>query len=665
MRRALTIALAAAVALAAVASVTPPATAQQDGPAMLVGGKDERAALKAMRADKLVRARELAEKVLDRQPDSFIATYVLARAFHYEESNLPRALFLLRKARRLLEKRFGAEPEVAMAQRWHREVLMDLNWLYGEMDRPEDRLRLLHEYARLYNPPHRDLRMWPLMKLRRFDEARALGRELTRSDDLHERVRGYNGLIATEAEAMLRTATWRMGQEALEATQRRTCIIAHNMSASALAVFRFDDAEQLAKEALKAEYQDCSHSSYSRLATLYLVEAEFQKAISALESLRKVGIEKRYREQFEMSNRAQLAELLYALGQLEKAEEFARAVFQAPDRTGMTSSSAADLKLGAAVTLGGVLDARLAQQAERMSARALGDRVDHGIAAVSLSVERWEVARKAVQLAAVGDTLPTVVRPYMKAVVPWQVGSLIGLLGGGVMAKAVRAARELEEELPAAHAFLDGLEGEVAWRDGDLGAARRLGESALEGVPREAATFRLRVSAWLADVRWRQGEAREAVELWHTVLQRLPSALRMLGLAIPATLVVSDDAAAREVADRLRGSPRLKVVGEGEPAFTVDVYRDGDGLHVCLREARGFSFGCADEATLQAPPRRGQAPAKAPEGDRVARMIDAFHDKVLAPKVSLTSSDINSLDGSPVRVDADQVLDNVLGGGQR
>ena len=42
-------------------------------------------------------------------------------------------------------------------------------------------------------------------------------------------------------------------------------------------------------------------------------------------------------------------------------------------------------------------------------------------------------------------------------------------------------------------------------------------------------------------------------------------------------------------------------------------------------------------------------------------LLDRFHRKVFAPKIDLTQREINSLDGSAVRGDADQVLRDVLG----
>jgi hypothetical protein len=45
----------------------------------------------------------------------------------------------------------------------------------------------------------------------------------------------------------------------------------------------------------------------------------------------------------------------------------------------------------------------------------------------------------------------------------------------------------------------------------------------------------------------------------------------------------------------------------------------------------------------------------------VNKALEAFHVAAFSPKVSLTQSDLKSLDGSPVRVGADQAMKKLLG----
>ena len=61
-----------------------------------------------------------------------------------------------------------------------------------------------------------------------------------------------------------------------------------------------------------------------------------------------------------------------------------------------------------------------------------------------------------------------------------------------------------------------------------------------------------------------------------------------------------------------------------------------------------FSFACA------------HGDKKSSDDDTVVSALDAFHDAAFSPKVALEQTDLNSLDGSPVRASSDQVLKGIL-----
>src|SRR5262245_15844524 len=76
----------------------------------LFGTGDEMAGWQAVREDKLVRAREIGERILTSHPDAYAGHYIVGYAQHYGETNLPRALFHLRRARELFESQYGPRP---------------------------------------------------------------------------------------------------------------------------------------------------------------------------------------------------------------------------------------------------------------------------------------------------------------------------------------------------------------------------------------------------------------------------------------------------------------------------------------------------------------------------------------------------------------------------
>jgi hypothetical protein len=106
---------------------------------------------------------------------------------------------------------------------------------------------------------------------------------------------------------------------------------------------------------------------------------------------------------------------------------------------------------------------------------------------------------------------------------------------------------------------------------------------------------------------------------------------------------------ARRTAEALTRSPRL-VLARGA-GFSVVVTAKGNEVRACLQGRGGRRYACAEKDVSS---------VKRDE-DKVALAADAFHAKVFAPKIDLTQRDINSLDGSAVRGDADEVLKQVLG----
>lgn len=644
-----------AVAAAVLAAVAPVDAAASEprrdygGAYMLHGTKAEQAALQSSDSAKYIRARKEAEAILETAPDSLIATWVLAEVFHEEEANHARALFYTHKAKRLLAAAYGHAPTDAQAQIWHKRILTKEIWLLGEMDRKAEQLDVIDEYDALYAPKLTRLRIWPLMKLRRYDEAEAVGRSLIRSTDYHERVSAYNGLMAIADERLDRVASYDWGKAGIENAQGRSCILFHNTSQAALARFRFAEAEELARKAIRAERRDCPNSSYEHLATLYLIAGEFQKTISALERLNRAPVDRRYRTQFAMGNRAQIVDLLYALGRGEDALAFAEQVFEAPDRTGMTSVSKDEIRFAHAVSLWQALELRAQQLLDRASVRGFFASADDLLAARAIRLRQWELSRVALRLALTKDILVTGVRPYLRGVKPWYAGNLAPLVGTGL----IRAARDLAESLDApmvaqeARGYYAALAGELAWRAGEPDAAISWGEVALEALPPEMRLLRWRTQAWFGALLWRGGERGAALGHLREVLHRLPSALMHLDLRVPVAIHHDGAPLSVEVAERLGGSRRLDA--GADDGFRVDVSMGDAELAVCLATRDGFRFGCA------------RSPVDRAGEDDVVAACDAFHTELFTPKVALTSSDINSLDGSTVRVNAEQVLEGLLG----
>lgn len=593
---------------------------------------EERAVLQQLDQRKYIKARDLAEQVLQKTPESFPATWAMAKVYLDEEGNHARALAWVRRAQ-ALERSGDAE--------WGRKLLMEEHFILAEMNRNEEALAVLDRHEEKYGPPPSYLRIWPLFKSGRAARARELATKLLTSDDEWERAEGYNGLLSIDFEDRDREGAYTWSMKGVEATQGKNCTILRNAAASAYVRFRLDEALELSTRARKLK--DCIDPVDNQLASLAITTGQFQQAVSALESSRSTYIEKRYRPHFALERRGVLVDLLQAVGQPEEAVKLAGELFGQQQRMGVSSGAPEIERLSRTLRYAYSLDARVAQLAERAATGEL-PRGSAGAAAelMRTGATRWEVRRALVQLFAGGDRLELVVRPSLSDPsdwVGWRTGGLVEVVGAGVMRAAITRARQADAKFPEAQAHLDALEGEVAWREGQWAQAIALGTRALEQLPVRQALLRWRVMAYRGDAQRRSGRVGEARADLQEVLQRWPPAFRVLELVLPVSLRHDSGAKAKEAAERLARSPRFSV--SAKAPFQVTVTSRGAALDLCLLDDHGSQLACAG-------------------GEEVTRALDAFHDAAFSAKVSLTQSDLKSLDGSPVRVNAGEALKKLL-----
>lgn len=620
----------------------------------LQGTAAEQSALKSMRAEKYIHAREEAEKILRKNPKSILARYVLAQVYHWEEANLPRALYHTHLSEKLLTERYGKIPQQAPAQQWHRRILSSTAALEGEMDKRLEQLKTLDRYDAIYSPKLDRYRIWPLMKLHRFDEAIAIAKKVILSSRIESRISGYNGLLSIEFERRRPLSCYRQAMRALEATAYRSCILNLNTAEAAFAVFRFDQVEPLAQKSLKADIDDCPSSAHTHLANLYLLRAEFQRAISAVKAARQQGIDRRMRQQFEMTVTNWLMRLLFTLGKFDKAAELAERVVRSPDRVGFTSFSSELLLAIYTVDYHSALFAEVERLREKASARSFGNRISAWSEIQVLKAKAWQARHQATRLMGESDMLVSLVRPYIKPMPPWSTPSLIAVAGEGVIEEAIKVAKTRVEQPEKTKVYFEVFAGEIAYRRGNWQKALTLAREILAALPKDEVLLSNRVSTWGAKSAWQLGKAELAGKLFHRVLHRWPTALRILSVALPVEIVAGKSPLSQEIARRLERSPRLEVGGKrGTLGFKVRVVERDGRVQICLNGPQGRRYACGVTELKELKDEE--------EGEKAALAIDAFHDEVFTPQIDLTQQDINSLDGSAVRGKADQVLEEVLG----
>ncbi len=593
----------------------------------------EQAMLVEVSQGHFIKARDLAEKILTENPSSFPATWAMAKVQLDEEGNHARALAWVRRAGALLG---DADKE------WGMKVELEEHFILAEMNRNEEALGVLDRYETRFGPAPQYLRVWPLFKSGHSAEARVIATRLAASDDDQDRAEGYNGLLSIAFEERDRAGTYKWSMAGVEATNGKNCTILRNASSAAYIRFKLDQAEELSAKARKLK--DCIDPVDNQIASLSIIMGQFQQAVAALESSRSTYIEKRYRPHFALERRGVLVDLLEAVGQQEEALKLATELYGQQQRMGVSSGAPEMERLTRTLRYLHALDGRILQLGEQSSYAALpaGPAATAGELARMVTT-RWEIRRALVQLLAGGDRLLMMTRPMLADPSDWsnwRTGDLITIVGTGVMRAAISRARVIDAAFPEAAFPLDAVEGEVAFQERSLEDAVRLGTSALGGLARREALWRWRVMAWRADALRRLGRMKEARADYQEVLQRWPTAFRMLGLSIPVTISSDVSALAKDTASRLGRSTRLDV--QAKAPFQITVASRGIALDLCLLDDSGAQLACAS-------------------GEGVDKALDAFHNAAFSPKVSLTQSDLKSLDGSPVRVGADEAMKKLLG----
>lgn len=634
------------------------------------------------------RARTLVEQTLKEQEKPILAAFILALIYSEMEGNFPKSLYWLRRAEKWLLENCQGKPSDLKAQKFHRDLIIQQSFTLGDMDKRPAQLKALKRYETFYTPPRDELKIWPLVKLGRFEEARTLGYKLIQTDDPFVRSRAFNGLMAVECEARERKASYEWGMKGHLDAREQSCVIALNMGLAARQCFLFDEEIRFNRLALNAQDKDCSSSPYIQSSATYLIRGEFQKSISALSAWAPKSASEF--SQSHMRVKARRAELMYSLGVWGRGLEEAHQVVTYPDRSAGTDSASEEmLSLEASLLYWAFLDGALIEARERASVRSFNQNIKSLPQQAQLKFRRWKQRRQVIRYASYDELLIDIVRPYYSNVMPWYLSTLAHILGGGVLRGAIEHARVLEaKDYPKeVNAYLDALEAELAWVEGDLEEVLHFVEQALQGIPESARLIRYRLIA----LRWASRNALKDPSLpsggldddLHTLLQNFPTPLRILDLSLPVKISLSGGKLAEQVGEALARSPRFE--SEEQATLTLQVTESKDQLKVCLMGRNATRYGCVEswidpevERTQQELKRqalKGRAhrlERQKEDGDTetkealiqldgpVERIVDRVHTLLLAPKVELTQKELDSLDGNIRQLNAEDALEAIF-----
>ncbi len=593
------------------------------------------------RPENLVAWRELAERVLARDPESYAGQILMGFVLHRSEGDLPRARFHLEKGRKLALR--ASDRGVSEAFHFYALALFELRLVLAEMDRYQDQLTILEEFARLRGGPVVAAEFaWPLMKLDREIEAREKLSQAFGSGDPVARIVAWNSLGALEMEYGNAQASYNAFQSLLaEAHQNNwplDCTYLRNAGEAALALGKYDEAERYFREATSVPFNDQTFSNpYLDLAGLYLTQARFPEALEATRRMHQwARAIKPFLYQQSMADTQQMTgELLLELGYVEEGLEQLDMLVQRPDRRGGTSGTKDQAEAGNLVVWRSALLAWRERLAERMaSARGL-EWWRLAFQRLQLGLKARAAGRRVAALAVANDRIQGSLRPYWAGSISmgeWFRPDLVELYGPGVTAAALQELRQNPpEKLPLEEPFLEAIDAEVAALSGDRSTALQHLERALSSLPESESLLRARLHARTGQLLEDRGDRPQALTHFQMAMQKAPGMLRTVRARLPVTLQGDSNPTMREVARSLGRSPRFRSVGDGLP---LQLSLAGDRLEALLLGTDGSVLA------------RGVAPLQQDLHQTAADLVEDLHRQAFSPQIDLSQVDLNSLDGS-------------------
>lgn len=590
--------------------------------------------------ERYVAVRTWADKALRADPSSFRAHFLMGAAQHLGEGNLPKSLFHLERADKLLTAQEGRFP-APNSQGWSvlRRILLELVYVHGEMDHHEDKVRLVDLVQERLGLDYSALKAWPLMKLKRWDEARVIARQSIEGSEDHSYWRsvGLTALCAIESELRNRQAAYDACLAAAQPVMRDPHdggVALSNAASASVEMFKFDEAERLWLESTKRDIEG-TINPWGRLTHLYLREGRMAEALSALREMRTYRMARpAYFDQQDQAD-AELtgAALLLIAGRTEDAHRITSRVAERPDRQG-TSSAAFEQNQGGNFIFDRVTKLDVAR---RLEERAVSAPWREALAlrgrAAKLRLDAWALGRRAATILADPERLVTTLRPECPGSIEmpaWLDADVIEIVGPGVALAAIAQARK-EETLPEhlAEPVFAALEAEAYLQQGDDTRALARADVAVKGLLPAEALLRARAGAVGAEAARRLGRYAEAVALLGQVLTVDPGVIRRLGHVLPVELVaVEDTPAVREA----------KAALERSPLFDVGTW----GYRLELSEASVALMLPDGSEVTRVPVKKGGPRDDEALARRIAR---AAHEDLLVPQVDVTQADIRSLDG--------------------
>lgn len=610
---------------------------------------EEKQALRLVSAGKMAEARKLLGDLLRKNPEAFLPHFLLGYVYRYAEGELIRALWHMRQALQFYQER--GLPVLSEARQC---IMQELIFLLRQLGREEEALKQIDQFNRLYGGRSSltNLKPWSLMRLRRYDEATAMAREMLKGNT--NTATAYNTLCAITFERGQRLLSLSYCRAAFVEDEKSPDVldrVVHrfNLAEAHLGLMQFEEAEQRILEATKYFHRSHHTSPWEFLNFMYLDQGRYDDAFNALKGARSWF----YRRD------PHLSESLFANYQLSQANFFLAAakpdlalqslerIRDRPDRQGHSSSQTEQQVAGTKLML---RHARLLQaEILRESIPALpwyGRPVAH-LRRLWLGLLAWRDGSQARRSLSKGELLPHTLsffRAGRSEIPHWMTPDLIELVGPAVVRKHLASLRDAEiKEAPLLASFLDFLEVEVLMKQGRHRDASALLERNLKSLPQTLKPLHYRLMAYQADFKRRQNDVTAMRSLFARLLMRDGSIFRRLSIPIPLADIQAQDPALRPYVDVLFRSPRFEQHPHG---FHLQLSQVSSVLRLRLLEPGGSVLS---QAAIQAKPK------EEPKAFFL-RAVQEIHQALFAPPMSLAREGITSLDDNLQDTSSQQIL---------
>ena len=591
----------------------------------------------ALALEENVRARELGEEWIRRQPDSPAAQFAYAEVLYTAEGNLARALFHLNRAESLTGYETITEAIESGNIQWHYLTLSQLSNVHQLMGDQLRALEYLDHINEIYGQDVESFRGWPLLKLKQYDAARASAMAvLENTENERERARAWNTLCAVELASLAPVDSMAVCNRAISEDEnlaaqsgRGDTVYLTNASEVALSLLQMEAAEDYLDRATRNLNPDSVADPWIYKLYLTMSQGRLVEARAALD--RMLYWRESQKPIVGVMNRAEhymvSAAFMLLAGYAEDAAVLSETALNQPDRNG--SYSADDFQKDAMAALINAVASRMQYQIrlEQGAGAGWAGSLKTRIEAAGLLFTAWRSERFAASLFTRPEILLNRLRPYapLDVHIPeWIEPELVRMIGTGVVRGALDDAFDagaFQLNTGYYHAWL----AEAAAIDGDEDEIIEHGARALAQLPPREALVRARVEARMGDARWKLGEHESALEHFERALRTDPGITRRLGAALPVSLRTSGGGFSRQLADILRASPRFR---EHQNGFLLDAGNDGA---ICLRARSGANLSCYT----------------APAGN-AGEASQAFHARAFGPGFEISKAQRSMLRGSSV-----------------